>query len=257
MGFWALRTRHVPDSGLELGLLFSGIARSGFDAGIYWMLYVALEPFVRRMWPDALISWSRALMGRMRDPLVGRDLLIGCLFGVLLQLFTPLSRLLDAVTGFPPTRPSAALWGFDGVRGLAVALVTAVGDSPGWPLILLFFLVLFRVILRRPWLATLAVLVVFGVLSTLEPRTFAPSSLTGAIMNAVSLTVLIRFGVVALITTTFTLNILTLSSITSDLGAWYAGYGLVGLVLLVALALYGFRTSLAGRPLFGQGLFDA
>jgi fructuronate reductase len=35
------------------------------------MLYVALEPFVRRMWPDALISWSRAIMGRLRDPLVG------------------------------------------------------------------------------------------------------------------------------------------------------------------------------------------
>jgi len=49
-----------------------------------WILYLALEPIVRRRWPDSIISWSRLLAGRLRDPLVGRDILIGCLAGVLL-----------------------------------------------------------------------------------------------------------------------------------------------------------------------------
>ena len=40
------------------------------DAVRYWLYYLALEPYVRRLWPQALISWSRVLAGRVRDPLV-------------------------------------------------------------------------------------------------------------------------------------------------------------------------------------------
>jgi hypothetical protein len=32
---------------------------------------------VRRRWPATLVSWSRLLAGRFRDPLVGRDVLAG------------------------------------------------------------------------------------------------------------------------------------------------------------------------------------
>jgi hypothetical protein len=39
------------------------------------LYYLAMEPFVRRIWPTALISWTRAVSGGWRDPLVGRDLL--------------------------------------------------------------------------------------------------------------------------------------------------------------------------------------
>ena len=49
-------------------------------------MYVALEPFVRRRWPVILVGWSRLLAGNYQDPLVGRDFLIGCVFGVLTAL---------------------------------------------------------------------------------------------------------------------------------------------------------------------------
>lgn len=39
-----------------------------FDAAAAWVLYVALEPYVRRRWPEALVSWSRLLSGRFADP---------------------------------------------------------------------------------------------------------------------------------------------------------------------------------------------
>ncbi len=42
-----------------------------------WLAYIAIEPIVRRSWPELLFSWSRLLSGRFRDPLVGRDLLAG------------------------------------------------------------------------------------------------------------------------------------------------------------------------------------
>src|SRR5439155_1266433 len=46
-----------------------------------WLFYVALEPYVRRFWPQLLIGWTRALSGGLRDPLVGRDILAGVAAG--------------------------------------------------------------------------------------------------------------------------------------------------------------------------------
>lgn len=37
---------------------------------VCWLMYMALEPYVRRRWPDMLIGWSRLLAGDYRDPLV-------------------------------------------------------------------------------------------------------------------------------------------------------------------------------------------
>jgi hypothetical protein len=44
--------------------------------------------------------------------------------------------------------------------------------------------------------------------------------------------------------------------ITAQLSAWYAGIGLAGLALLLALALYAFHTSLGGQPLFGRASIE-
>ena len=50
--------------------------------GFSWLSYVAFEPHARRLWPRTLLSWARVLAGRVRDPLVGRDVLVGVLAGV-------------------------------------------------------------------------------------------------------------------------------------------------------------------------------
>jgi hypothetical protein len=44
---------------------------------------------------------------------------------------------------------------------------------------------------------------------------------------------------------------LTTFPLTSQASAWYAGISLTGILLMAALALYGFYTSLGGRPVFG------
>ena len=47
-----------------------------------WLTYIAVEPPIRRLWPQMLFSLARLLAGRVRDPLVGRDVLIGVLGGI-------------------------------------------------------------------------------------------------------------------------------------------------------------------------------
>jgi hypothetical protein len=51
-------------------------------------------------------------------------------------------------------------------------------------------------------------------------------------------------------------NLLNLFPITTQLSAWHSGIGLTGLVILLALALYAFHTSLGGQPLFGHARLE-
>ena len=58
----------------------------GRSAGLalqWWVLYMALEPYIRRTYPEALISWSRLVAGNLRNALVGRDILWGVGLGAL------------------------------------------------------------------------------------------------------------------------------------------------------------------------------
>ena len=76
-----------------------------------WVLYVALEPHVRRRWPSSLISWGRLLAGQMRDPVVGRDLLVGILAGVFWAVASGAKAMVPDWMG-KDTRPAVVKPGF-------------------------------------------------------------------------------------------------------------------------------------------------
>ena len=67
------------------------------------------EPYVRRHWPHALISWSRMLTGNLRDPLVGRDVLWGVLMGVLWSVIIGVGFLFLQREGATPPLPRTDL----------------------------------------------------------------------------------------------------------------------------------------------------
>ncbi len=82
---WALVAAHVPTQ-WEVYLLMMGLSWAGFKAGFVGLLYLAIEPFIRRYWPDALISWMRMVNGRFRDPLVTSHILVGVSAGLVIAL---------------------------------------------------------------------------------------------------------------------------------------------------------------------------
>ena len=59
--------------------------------------------------------------------------------------------------------------------------------------------------------------------------------------------VAVRFGLVAFAALASVTVIFGFTPITFQV-SWYAGYGYAALLLIAALALYGFKTSLGGRP---------
>ncbi|HEX2270445.1 MAG TPA: hypothetical protein VHH35_12950 [Pyrinomonadaceae bacterium] len=65
-----------------------------------------------------------------------------------------------------------------------------------------------------------------------------------------------RHGLLALITSLFFLHLMIFFPITSEFSAWYAGDYVLILIVSLALAGFGFYTSLAGQPLFRGALPD-
>jgi serine/threonine-protein kinase len=97
---WLIAGHHVAG---DDDVILSVVALSGalFLGALTWVLYMALEPYVRRLWPESMVGWSRLLAGRFRDPLVGRDVLVGMTLGVALQVS---SVAEDDLPGHAPRR---------------------------------------------------------------------------------------------------------------------------------------------------------
>jgi hypothetical protein len=98
------RSHFVPSFD-TVGLVILALSTGLFVSGFIWVLYLALEPYVRRNWPQTIISWSRLISGRLRDPLVGRDLLFGIILGISWDLVFALGNFLEIRLG---TRPQLA-----------------------------------------------------------------------------------------------------------------------------------------------------
>src|SRR5439155_7953874 len=80
-------------------------------------LYIALEPHLRRIWPETMIGWSRLLAGSFRDPRVGRDVLAGVLVAIGDGLILALHTMLRRWSGRPPQFPVGASSNpFDGME---------------------------------------------------------------------------------------------------------------------------------------------
>ncbi len=103
---WLFRAHHVPDLILEFRLFSRAMGSVMYTVGLVWIFYLALEPYVRRVWPETVISWSRLLAGRWIDPLVGRDVLIGAVVGTFITLLNTLDRVIPPWFGFPAPMPS-------------------------------------------------------------------------------------------------------------------------------------------------------
>ena len=108
MAMWALRSDHVADLGGEATLVIRGAGMALFFAAMLWLFYMALEPYVRRLRPQTLISWTRLLSGDMSHPIVGRDVLIGATWGAACTVLMALAIRLPASMGLAPLDPLPA-----------------------------------------------------------------------------------------------------------------------------------------------------
>lgn len=251
---WALKAHHVATLA-EAGLIFEVLQAGLLLGGIVWVVYLALEPYVRRFWPQAIVSWSRVLAGRLRDGLVGRDVLFGCLAGVVMSLLLCGIRLAPQMLGDPGVFPAAAFLTTDGGWANSVAQLLLLQPSSLFTPIALFFVVLIaRIVTRSIWVAALTPLALMStVIVVANPG--APSIwVLGALYWVVMITVTVRLGLLAACIAVYLTSGLDILPLTTDGSAWYAPLGWTLLALHVALAAYGLWSALAGRSLFTDPL---
>jgi len=246
-------------SRLSLPSLEAGLNRQFAEALlqglIFWTFHIGFEPPVRRLWPKRIISWNRLLAGKLRDPLVGRDVLVGCLLG-LGKAVLRYSRELPNTIAFE--RPlsgagtlSANLQG--PVQYLPAALFSGLFLSLQF---MLLFLVM-RILLRREML----VVVTLWILLTLESALQGPPTLQNFACSGLTAILVViaymRFGPLAGSTVWVVYLLCLVYPLTLNAAAWYAGNSLFALLVIVSLVLYGFATSVAGQPWFARsGVLD-
>ncbi len=254
---WLLVVHHGGTFRREWELIDTGVAMALWSACFPWCLYVAVEPFVRRTWPETLISWTRLLGGRFRDPLVGRDALLGCTFAVALTLCHQLHYLAPTWFGLPPPSPlSGALGAIVGPRPFVARFLMNVPEAIYLPMIFLLVLLLLRVVVRNRWAA---VTVFFGLVVALYPLPVTTANVAidlvaRAVFGAILIGLLLRRGVFVLMVQMFFTTMLLQLPLTFDTSQWYAWTAITAMAGVTATAAYGFWASLAGRPLLTAGV---
>src|SRR5262249_5307164 len=103
---WLLGSDHSWSFAIEASLVVAGLGYTAFWSAPIGLAYLGLEPSVRRRWPRRIISWNRLLAGRLRDPLVGRDVLIGAAAGVAIAAILDLQYAVPAWCGWPQPHPT-------------------------------------------------------------------------------------------------------------------------------------------------------
>jgi serine/threonine-protein kinase len=241
-----MRLHHIPALA-ELGYLTDAISSGSFAAAGVWVLYVALEPYLRRRWPQSLISWTRLLAGDARDPLVAGHILIGTALAVVFALLGHLKSLLDwqASGVLAPLSPRT----INTLDPAELARLILGGMIVPAALAMMYFFVffLFRLMFRNTWAAAAAFVALFGGLSVATAVNPFPTALYEAAQYSLVVWLMIRFGILPLTLVILLTTLVETTPLTSDLSAWYADKGLIVIALVLALAVWSFRNALGGR----------
>jgi hypothetical protein len=247
IAIWLCRNHFVPTQA-TFGLFVLAISTGLFLSAAMFTLYLALEPYVRRRWPQAIVSWSRVMTGHLRDPLVGRDTLLGVLLGVIWCLMIGAGLLFLKRAGDSPDLPSTTLL-VGGRQVIGIWLLNVVQCIVAT---LEFFFVLFllRVVLRNKWLAAAGFIAIWGGMNTLQNHHPEIMAFVWIGVFGVAAFAATRFGLITLAVAIFTANILLGLPYTLDFSVWYADSALFVLLSFVAIAGWGFYQSLAGQPLW-------
>jgi hypothetical protein len=243
------------DASLETFLLFVlAMSTSLFDSAALWVLYLAMEPYVRRYWPQTIISWTRLMSGRFRDPLVGRDMVLGIVLGLSWVLAYAIGHWIRMRGGAEPqfptssyllgTAPAIATW-------LSTLMISILGT-------LLFFvtLVVLRMLLRNRWLAAVVFVALFTVPRIIGSDHVVADALVWIVIYGIAAIAVVRFGLIVLGITNLTANVLLNLPCTFNFSYWYAAQSMFIVLIFVAIGAWGVFTSLAGKPLWKGELLD-
>jgi hypothetical protein len=249
--FWALTASHVVAL-WELHLTIKALSTAAFASGLVWFLYLAIEPMVRRNWPDALISWTRLQRYRFRDPLIASHVLAGT---VVISIFIGLRMIRLQLS--PPTMPMG--FSFSSLNSMATFIGNLIGSiMPGLVFGMGFVLlvVLVRLRIGRLWVADLvaSTLLTLGTIGPANVRNgtlLMITAMLGIAMNVAILWMLRRFGFLSVLVSWILWQ--TSMAVPISLTSWYTSRSLTLLAIPVVLSAWALWVIVnAQQPSVGQ-----
>ena len=258
---WALTAHHGSSAATLIERFLEATAMALLNAGIIWLAYLALEPMVRKRWPAGLIGWTRVLAGRWRDPLVGRDVLVGLAAGVAFALLLRLGMSATTWLGMPPNtphlgNPGPLAGGVPYLIGVLLGQVTSV-------ILTSLVAVLLRVLIRAviPWaplafsvFALLFALLLSGEVIAGEMLAFEVA--LGLVIATFVAAVAWRFGVLVVAAMLFFNQTTYQAPLVATWGTWYAPMAQTGFAVLIGLAVAAFAIARGDEPLLGRRLLE-
>jgi serine/threonine protein kinase len=265
--YWAV-SPHVPAGFEEQQRFFARVGIALFIGAVMYLVYLGLEPFVRRLWPTMLVGWSRVLSGRVRDPMVGRDAMVGVACGATLALLGLLPKLLPPLLGHPSPPPRLPeLGAVMGARGAIATLLGSVNNGFQNALLTVFefsFLrALFEWVTRTPmgsarWTLgetlrmsdrvseKVFIALVALIMTAMELRGVARidipvAAASQAASTLLILVVLLRVGILSSVVMFSVSALLLRMPMTFDARSLYAGAAWFALAAVFALGIAGFR----------------
>src|SRR6267154_1652793 len=224
------------------------------------LAYLAIEPYIRRLWPSVLVSWARLVAGRLRDPIIGRDVLVGAAAGAALPFVFTGAHSMEQALGFQvdPARLSTALLGTV-ISAPSVLAIVSLALALGVFRATTFYtiLLILRFVLRNNRLAAIAALALFVLaLSDYSSKSLWLDILVSLFAWGGVVWVAVRFGYVA---STFIILVSLLVDVlpwTLDFSSWVAPQTMFAWGIMAVLLGYGFLTAVGGKSLFSDPLSD-
>jgi serine/threonine-protein kinase len=250
MLLWASRT-HLAFSIGAFAMFLIAMATAVFYAFVVRSLYLALEPHVRRRWPQTMISWTAVLTGHWRDPIVGRDVLAGAALAVGVRMINQIVNLTLPITDPPDLGSTDMLLG---IRGTVAVIFKSMPHGIRDTLTFFFVIFMLRVLLRNQWLACAGFALVFAALQAFQGSHPIMDGIAAFIVFSLVAGLIFRFGLLALAVFIFVDSVLSSAQVTANTSAWYFGNTVFLIATVLALAAWGFHTSIAGRRLWKQDL---
>lgn len=242
---WALTAGHLATL-WELYLLVMALSWATFLLTLLWLVYVAIEPMIRRNWPDALISWTRLHTGRLRDRLVASHILAGLVAGLIFRmLYIALWSAGNTFSGVQRLQltPDIESLNLDSVRYLFGCLFRALEWGAFSTAGFIFLVVLSRSLIRRVWLADLVV--TLPIVTSLAGERIEIWLVFAPVLSSGSLWLLRRFGLLALVVSQ--LAWLVIQSLPVSVISWYANYSLITLSIMAVIGAWALSATLTQR----------
>jgi hypothetical protein len=253
---WAIGGHHLSSPAEELNSFFRVCGNMLFNVALLWGLYVALEPYGRRFWPDGLIGWTRLFAGYVRDPRIGREILIGAALGAALIANDALRGVLPYLIGRPPTQPffDGDVRVLSGFGALALAWAGQIYGSVQTALLITMTFVGLRLVVRQTWIAVaIGMIVVTTAVTGNVP--FGQELwlyVIGQLLSIAIITLAIfRFGLLVTAVALIVDNVVTIAPILPHAATWAALPGNLSIGVVLAAAAFGFSAARAGQPLLG------